>query len=97
MFRLLKSASVFPYVLFLQDRVSLSINTGTCIQQGDLFYSAGLYRNRCLQQPTQEKRGKGFGKIAGESTGRVEISKEEIPGSKRNMYGYKIILTYSRV
>ena len=30
---------------------------------------------------------------AGELTGRVEISKEEIPGSKCSMYGY--ILTYS--
>ena len=38
--------------------------------------------------------GGGFGRNAGEWTGRVEISKEEIPGSKRNMYGY--ILTYSR-
>ena len=32
-------------------------------------------------------------KNAGEWTGRVEISQEEIPGSKRSMYGY--ILTYS--
>ena len=39
--------------------------------------------------------GKGFGKNAGEWTGRVEMSKEEIPGSKRSMYGY--ILTYSRL
>ena len=45
--------------------------------------------------PTQEKNGRGFGKNAGEWTGRVEISKEEIPGSKRSMYGY--ILTYSRL
>ena len=29
-----------------------------------------------------------MGKNAGECTGRVEISKEEIPGSKRSMYGY---------
>ena len=36
-----------------------------------------------------------FGKNAGEWTGRVEISKEEIPGSKRSMSGY--ILTYSRL
>ena len=36
-----------------------------------------------------------FGKNAGEWTGRVEISKKEIPGSKRSMYGY--ILTYSRL
>ena len=35
-----------------------------------------------------------FGKNAGEWTGMVEISKEEIPGSKRSMYGY--VLTYSR-
>ena len=40
---------------------------------------------------TQEK----FRKNAGEWTGRVEISKEEIPGSERSMYGY--ILTYSRL
>ena len=37
---------------------------------------------------------RGFGKNAGEWTGRVEISKEEILGSKRSMYGY--MLTYSR-
>ena len=41
---------------------------------------------------TGENR-RGFGKNAGEWTGRVEISKEEIPGSKRSMYGY--IMTYS--
>ena len=39
--------------------------------------------------------GWGFGKNAGEWTGSVEISKEEIPASKRSMYGY--ILTYSRL
>ena len=39
------------------------------------------------------KNGRGLGKNAGEWTGRVEISKEEIPGSKRSMYGYA--LTYS--
>ena len=38
--------------------------------------------------------GRGFGKNAGEWTGRVEISKEEITGSKRSMHGN--ILTYSR-
>ena len=45
--------------------------------------------------PTQEpvvvaantgKLGRGFGKNAGEWTGMVETSKEEIPGSKRSMY-----------
>ena len=55
----------------------LALNTGTCIQQGDLFYSAGQHR---------KKIGRGFGKNAGEWTGRVEISKEELPGSKRSIY-----------
>ena len=41
------------------------------------------------------KIGRGFGKYAGEWTGSIEISKEEISGSKRSMYGY--ILTYSRL
>ena len=41
------------------------------------------------------KIGRGFGKNAGEWTERVEISEEEIPGSKHSMYGY--ILTYSRL
>ena len=34
-------------------------------------------------------------KNAGEWTGRVEISREEIPGSNRSMCGF--ILTYSRL
>ena len=41
-----------------------------------------------------KKIGRGFVKNVGEWAGRVEISKEEITGSKRSMYGY--ILTYSR-
>ena len=53
-----------------------AFNKGTCIQQSDLFYSAGQHR---------KKIGRGFGKNAGEWTGRVEISKEEIPGSKHSM------------
>ena len=54
--------------------------------------------------PTQElvlaaantgKNWERFWKNAGEWTGRVEINEEEIPGSKRSMYGY--IPTYSRL
>ena len=41
------------------------------------------------------KNSDGFQKNAGEWPGRVEISKKEIPGSKRSMYGY--ILTYPRL
>ena len=43
----------------------------------------------------RKKLGKVFEKNAGEWTGRVEISKDEIPDSKRSMYGY--IPTYSRL
>ena len=63
-----------------------ALNTGTCIQQGNLFYSACQHRKQL---------GEVLEKNAGEWTGRVEISKEELPGSKRSIYGY--ILTYSRL
>ena len=72
-----------------------ALNTGTCIRQDDLFYSAGLHRNQVLATANRGEIGRGFGKNAGQWTGRVEISNEEIPGSKRSMYGY--ILTYSRL
>ena len=62
------------------------LNMGTCIQQGELFYSAGQHR---------KKLGEVLEKNAGEWTGRVEISKEELPGRKRRLYG--CILTYSRL
>ena len=68
---------------------------GTCLRQGDLFYSAGLHRNHVLATANTGEIGRGFGKNAGEWTGSVKISKKEITGSKRSMYGY--ILTYSRL
>ena len=72
-----------------------ALNTGTCLRQGDLFYSAGLCRNHVLATANTEIIGRGFGKNAGEWTGRAEIGKQEIPGSKRSMYGYT--LTYPRL
>ena len=42
-----------------------------------------------------KKIGRGFVKNADEWTGRVEVGKEEIPGSKRSKYSY--ILTYFRL
>ena len=70
-----------------------ALNTGTCLRQGDRFHSAGLDRNHVLATTNTGKIGRGFGKNAGEWTGRVEINEEEIPGSKRSMYGY--MHTYS--
>ena len=67
---------------------------GTCIRQGDLSYSEDLYRNHVLATANTGEIG-SFRRNADEWTERVEISKEEIPGSKRSKYGY--ILTYSRL
>ena len=83
--------SSYQKLFFEPIYIPRTLNTGTCIQQGDLFYSAGLHRNHSQHRRNQER----FGKNAGEWTGRVEISKEEIPVSKRSMYGY--ILTYCRL
>ena len=82
---------MFPEPIYIPR----ALNRGTCLWQGDLFYSAGLHRNHALATANTGKIGRGFGKNAGEWTGRVEISREEIPGSKRSMYGSK--LTYSRL
>ena len=74
-----------------------ALNTGTCIRQGDLFYSAGLHRNHVLATANTGKIGRVFlgKKKACEWTRRVEISKAEIFGGKRSMYGY--ILIYCRL
>ena len=55
-------------------------------EKGDLFYSAGPHRNRCNLHYSQHRKnsGKVWGKNAGEWTGRVETSEEEIPGSRRS-------------
>ena len=83
------------FVFFGPIYIPRALNTGTCIRQGDLFYSAGIHRNHVLATANTGEIRRGFGKNAGEWTGRIEISKEEIPGSERSMYGY--ILTYSRL
>ena len=89
-------SSYHKVMFFLQPiYIPRALNTGTCIQQGDLFYSAGLHRNHVLATANTEKLGEVLEKNAGEWTGSIEISKKEIPGSKRSMYGY--ILTYSRL
>ena len=71
------------------------LNMGTSIRQGDIFYSAGLYRNHVLATANTGEIGRGLGKNADEWTERVDISKKEIPGSKRSTYGY--MLSYSRL
>ena len=46
------------------------------------------YTGTMLATANTGKIGRGFGKNADEWTGKVEISKEEIPGSKRSMLTY---------
>ena len=60
-----------------------------------IFYSAVLHTNHMLAKADTGEIGRGFGKNSGEWTVRERISKKDIPGSKRSMYGY--ILTYSRL
>ena len=79
-------------MIFEPIYIPRALNTGTCIRQSHLFYSAGLHRNHVSATANTGEIGRGFGKNAGEWTGRVEISKEEIPGSKRSMYGYSDLL-----
>ena len=55
----------------------------------------GPTQEPCVSQSRHRKNRERFWKNADEWTGRVDISKEEIPGSKHSMYGY--ILTYSRL
>ena len=71
-----------------------TLNTGTCLWQGDLFLFCGPTEEPCVSHNQHRKNQERFWKNAGEWTGGVERSKEEIPGSKHSMYGY--ILTYSR-
>ena len=85
------SQVIIPQVMFFElISISRALNTETCLRQGDLFNSAGLHKNHMLVTANTEEIRRGL-----DLTGRVEINKEEIPGSKRSMYGY--ILTYSRL
>ena len=80
------SKLVISQVMFFEPiYIPQALNTGTCLWQGHLFYSAGLQTNHVLATANAGNIGRGFGKNAGEWTGRVEIGKEEIPGSKRSI------------
>ena len=95
--KLFISQVIIPHVFHVFLAYLYSAGT----QHGNL-HSAGWLILFC--RPTQEpvlatantgKNWNRFLKNAGEWTRRVEISKEEITGSKRSMYGY--ILTNSRL
>ena len=65
-----------------------ALNMGTCIRQGELFYSVGLHRNHVLAAANTGEIRRGFGKNAGEWTGRVEIRKKSLAVSVAHMAIY---------
>ena len=90
------SQVIIPQVMFSEPiYMPRALSTGICLWKDDLFYTAGLHRSHVLATANTGKIRRGFGKNAGEWTGRVEISKGKIPGSTCSMYSY--ILTYSRL
>ena len=61
--KLVISQVIMLQVLFLEPiYIPRALNTGTCIRQGDLFYSAGQHRNHVLATDNTGKIGRGFGK-----------------------------------
>ena len=87
---------IIPQAMFL---FSLFIFRGHSAQEPAssrvTYFILRAYTGIGVSHSQREKIARGFGKNAGKWTGRVEIRKEEIPGSERSMYGY--ILTYSRL
>ena len=58
------SQVIIPQVMFFEPvYIPRALNTRTCLRQGDLFYSAGLHRNRVLATANTGKIGRGFGKM----------------------------------
>ena len=55
---------IIPQVKF-SERIYIprAFNTGTCLRQDYLFYSAGLHRNHVLATVNTGKIGRGFGKM----------------------------------
>ena len=77
--KLFISQVIMPQVMFFEPIYILRIlNTRTCLQQSDLFYSAGLHRNHVLATANTGKIGRGFRKNAVEWTTRVEIRKKSL-------------------
>ena len=87
------SQVIIPQVMFFFWAYLYS----ACTQHGNLPPSAGRHmREPCVSHSLHRKNiGRGFGKqMQVNGPEGLEISKEEIAGRKRSMYGY--ILTYSR-
>ena len=70
--KLFISQVIIPQVMFLELLyIPRALDTETCLRHGDLVYSTGLDRNHVLATANTGEIGIGFGKNAGEWTGRV--------------------------
>ena len=67
-----------------------ALNTGTCIQQGDQFYSAGLHRNPYVSHSQHRKTTERFWKKCRRMDQKGRISREEILRNNRSMLGYMV-------
>ena len=62
--KLFMSQVIIPQVMFFEPiYIPRALNTGTCIRQGDLFYSAGLHRNHVLATANTGEIVRVFGKM----------------------------------
>ena len=58
------SQVIIPQVMFLEPiYIPRAINTGSCLRQGDVFYSAGLHRNHVLATANTGESGEVLEKM----------------------------------
>ena len=77
-FKLFISLVVIPQVTFFEPiYIARAFNTGTCPQQGDLFYSAGLHRNHVLATANTGKIERGLGKMQVNGPERYKLARKK--------------------
>ena len=64
-------------MLFEPIYIPRALNMGTCLRQGDLFYTVGLHRNHVSARANTEEIGRGFGKNAGEWTSPYKLARKK--------------------
>ena len=86
--QVIKQQATSLFFIFFSLFIFRGHSTRDLLPAGWPFSFCGPTQELVLATANTGKLGSGFGKKnAGEWTRRVEISKEEIPGSKRSMHG----------
>ena len=86
--KLFISEVIIPQVIFLTYIYSVGTQHGNLHPAGWPILFCGSAQEPSVSHSQHRKNRKRFWKNAGEWTPRVEIDKEEIPGSMRSMYAY---------